>query len=152
MSHISPGRCWIHLPVGKLPSLKRTACTWKWMVGIRNTIVSFWGNFWAYFQVPFWLLFSGKVASLWKKKEISDAKLSESTSESWTTLPAEEFWRKNRYILTHLQVIQSDPFHPPVGGHQQPLKGSRFDHPKKVTSRIARLKFNSEFTPEKWPV
>ena len=27
---------------------------------------------------------------------------------------------------------------PNVGGHQQPLKGSRFHHPKKVTSRIAR--------------
>ena len=33
------------------------------------------------------------------------------------------------------KVTQLDPL---VGGHQQPLKGSRFHHPKKVTSRIAR--------------
>ena len=35
-------------------------------------------------------------------------------------------------------MIQSDLFYPLVGGHQQPLKGS-LNHPKKVTSRIARL-------------
>ncbi len=32
-------------------------------------------------------------------------------------------------------------FYPLVEGHQQPLKGSRFHHPKKVTSRIAREVF-----------
>ena len=32
-----------------------------------------------------------------------------------------------------------DPTNDPLfGGHQQPFKGSRFRHPKKVTSRIAR--------------
>ncbi len=30
-----------------------------------------------------------------------------------------------------------------VGGHQQPWKGSRFHHPKKVTSRIARKSWYS---------
>ncbi len=30
------------------------------------------------------------------------------------------------------------PFCPLVGGHDSPLKGTRFHHPKKVTSRIAR--------------
>ena len=35
------------------------------------------------------------------------------------------------------QVIQAVTFDPLIGGHQQPLKGSRFHHPKKVTSRIA---------------
>ena len=29
------------------------------------------------------------------------------------------------------------PFYPLLGGHQQPLKGTRFHHPRKVTSRIA---------------
>ena len=38
------------------------------------------------------------------------------------------------------QVIQCDLFTPLFGGHQQPLKGS-FNHPKKVTSRIARNMF-----------
>ena len=34
-------------------------------------------------------------------------------------------------------MIQAVTFDPLIGGHQQPLKGSRFHHPKKVTSRIA---------------
>ena len=41
--------------------------------------------------------------------------------------------------FSRCQVIQFVTcFYPQVGGHQQPLKGSRFHHPKKVTSRIAR--------------
>ena len=45
-------------------------------------------------------------------------------------------------------VIQSDLYYPPlVGGHQQPLKASRFHHPKQVTKNfqvgkcIAIIKF-----------
>ena len=48
------------------------------------------------------------------------------------------------------QLLTGDskwPFDPLVGGHQQPLKGSRFHLPKKGTSRIARYIVLSFFPP-----
>ena len=46
----------------------------------------------------------------------------ESRNNWWDKVPGDSKW----------------PFYPPVGGQDSPFKGSRFHHPKKVTSRIAR--------------
>ena len=44
--------------------------------------------------------------------------------------------KKNGWIAG--ASIRDQTWSPIVGGHQQPFKGSRFHHPKKVTSRFAR--------------
>ena len=53
--------------------------------------------------------------------------------------PVKGHERKN-LVLRWFKVTFLSPI---VGGHQQPLKGS-FNHPKKVTSRIARMSSHTE--------
>ena len=56
----------------------------------------------------------------------------------WIMIP---WFQKKNHLgnkKTTTRWFNSWPFYPLVGGHDSPWKGSRFHHPKKVTSRTAR--------------
>ena len=66
---------------------------------------------------------------------------------AWNGIFTQQWMAKIYCKLVGTRWFKPWPFHPLFRGHQQPFKGSRFHHPKKITSRIARYTWSFKGVP-----